>query len=158
MTRRRGWALPQVRRILCPTDLSPASRPALAAATRAAQAGEAELLVVHVVPPVTRIPEIYVASTATFATFQRSVRAPAQRQLDQLLARARAAGVPASGRLLQGVPHEQIIRTARAWRADVIIMGTHGWTGLPRAFLGSVAARVVALAPCPVLTVRAGRR
>jgi nucleotide-binding universal stress UspA family protein len=53
-----------------------------------------------------------------------------------------------------GVAHEQIIRTARRQKADMIVMGTHGRTGMARFFLGSVAARVTATAPCPVLTVR----
>jgi universal stress protein A len=56
--------------------------------------------------------------------------------------------------LLDGAPHKQIARTARRMRADVIVIGTHGRTGLPRAFLGNVAERVIRLAPCPVLTVR----
>jgi nucleotide-binding universal stress UspA family protein len=56
--------------------------------------------------------------------------------------------------LLEGVTHEQIVRTAKRQRADVIVMGTHGRTGVARFFLGSVAARAAAMAPCPVLTVR----
>jgi nucleotide-binding universal stress UspA family protein len=50
---------------------------------------------------------------------------------------------------------ERIVRTARALRADLIVMGTHGRTGVTRVVLGSAAARVVATASCPVLTVRA---
>jgi nucleotide-binding universal stress UspA family protein len=53
------------------------------------------------------------------------------------------------------VPAERIVRLAKTRRADVIVMGTHGRTGFRRAILGSVAARVVALATCPVLTVHA---
>jgi len=49
---------------------------------------------------------------------------------------------------------EEIVREARRRRADLIVMGTHGRTGVARFFLGSVAARVLALARCPVLTVR----
>jgi nucleotide-binding universal stress UspA family protein len=56
--------------------------------------------------------------------------------------------------LLEGVAHEQIARAAKRQRADLIVMGTHGRTGMARFFLGSVAARVAATAPCPVLTVR----
>jgi universal stress protein A len=53
-----------------------------------------------------------------------------------------------------GSPYEVIVRAARSKRVDVLVLGTHGRTGLPRFFLGSVAARVLATAPCPVLTVR----
>jgi nucleotide-binding universal stress UspA family protein len=83
-----------------------------------------------------------------------SARAWAQKQLDRLLAKARAARVRARGMLLDGVTHEQIVRAAKRQRAGVIVMGTHGRTGVARFFLGSVAARVTATAPCPVLTVR----
>ena len=56
--------------------------------------------------------------------------------------------------IAEGTPHVRIARAARSNRADVIVMGTHGRTGLARAFLGSVAARVLASATCPVVTVR----
>lgn len=60
--------------------------------------------------------------------------------------------------LLDGVPYEQIARAARSKRADLIVMGTHGRTGLSRFFIGSVAARVIPLAHCPVLSVRGKSR
>lgn len=53
------------------------------------------------------------------------------------------------------MPHQQIVRVARAKRADLIVMGTHGRGRVAKAFLGSVAERVAGTAPCPVLTVRA---
>ncbi|MBI2492805.1 MAG: universal stress protein, partial [Candidatus Rokubacteria bacterium] len=74
----------------------------------------------------------------------------------RLVAKARAAGARASGFLLDiGVTHERIVRLARARRVDMIVMGTHGRSGLTRAILGSVASRVLASATCPVMTVRA---
>ena len=61
----------------------------------------------------------------------------------------------ARGRALRtGVPHEEIVALAQDERADLIVIGTHGRGGINRALLGSVADRVVRLAPCPVLTVR----
>jgi nucleotide-binding universal stress UspA family protein len=74
--------------------------------------------------------------------------------LSALQARARKAGVKAVTLLLDGVAHEQIARAAKSKKADLIVIGTHGRTGLAKFFLGSVASRVVAAAPCPVLTVR----
>ena len=55
---------------------------------------------------------------------------------------------------MHGVPFQVIIETASTAHVDLIIMGTHGRTGLPHVLLGSVAERVVRLAPCPVLVVR----
>jgi nucleotide-binding universal stress UspA family protein len=85
----------------------------------------------------------------------KSSQAEAQRRLDALVARAKKAGVRATGLLLEGVAAEQIVRAARGRRASMIVMGTHGRTGLARLFLGSVAQRVVGGAPCPVMMVRA---
>jgi nucleotide-binding universal stress UspA family protein len=82
------------------------------------------------------------------------VRSDAERRLGRLVAGARKSGIRVKGLLLEGIPHDRIVRAARSGRADVIVLGTHGRTGLGRLFLGSVASRVVTLAPCPVLTVR----
>jgi nucleotide-binding universal stress UspA family protein len=60
----------------------------------------------------------------------------------------------ASAILAEGLPAEEVLRTARRQRADLLVLGTHGRTGLRRALMGSVAERVVSRARCPVLTVR----
>jgi nucleotide-binding universal stress UspA family protein len=59
--------------------------------------------------------------------------------------------------LVGAAAHEAIARAAARERADVIVIGTHGRSGLERVFVGSVAARVIGTAPCPVLTVRPRR-
>jgi len=56
--------------------------------------------------------------------------------------------------LAEGVPAEEVLRVARRQRADLLVLGTHGRTGLRRALMGSVAERIVSQARCPVLTVR----
>ena len=71
-----------------------------------------------------------------------------------MVARAQKAKARVKAVLLEGVPYDRIARVARSKRADLIVMGTHGRSGLSKFFLGSVAERVIALAPCPVLTVR----
>jgi nucleotide-binding universal stress UspA family protein len=145
----------QFRRILHASDFSPASRPAFRRAVDLARANPAALTIVHVYS--TYIPlmgEGYVSGQAYDKMFA-DIRADAQRQLGRLVAKARKSGARAKGLLLEGIPHERIVRAARSTRADLIVLGTHGRTGLGRVFLGSVAGRVVTLAPCPVLTVRA---
>jgi nucleotide-binding universal stress UspA family protein len=143
------------RRILHPTDFSPASRPAFKTALGLAKAGRAELLLVHVLPPLPMIEDAYIAPS-TYQQLQRGYRASDQKQLDRLVRTAKTAGVRATGLLLDfGMPAERITRLAESRHADVIVMGTHGRTGLTRALLGSVATRIVATATCPVLTVRA---
>lgn len=144
----------RIRRILHPSDFSRASGAAFAKAVEMAKANAAELLVVHVLTPaVPMVGDGYV-SPKVYEEIEASARAAAQKQLDRLLARAKKAGVRAKGVLMDGVPHEQIVRMARSKRADLVVIGTHGRTGLAKFFLGSVAGRVVSIASCPVLTVR----
>jgi len=144
-----------IRRILHPSDFSPASGAAFKKAIEMAKAGRAELMVVHVVSPVVPMAagEGYV-SPKMYEEIAASTRAWAQKQLDKLLAKAKQAGVRAKGFVLEGSAHEQIARFARSKHTDLLVMGTHGRSGLAKLFLGSVAGRVVAAAPCPVLTVR----
>jgi len=144
-----------IRRILYPSDFSPASRPAFKRAVELAKSLRSQLLIVHVMAPLPIIGEGYITSE-TVETLLQSQRHAAQRQLRVLVARAKAAGVRVSSLLVEtGMTHEQIVRVVRRKRADMIVMGTHGRTGLTRLLLGSVAARVIATARCPVLTVRA---
>jgi nucleotide-binding universal stress UspA family protein len=145
----------QFRRILHASDFSPASRPAFRRALDLARANRASLTLVHVYS--TFIPvmgEGYVGGQV-YDKMIADIRTDAQRRLGRLVAAARKKGVRAKGLALDGIPHDRIVRAARSARADLIVLGTHGRTGLGRLFLGSVAARVVTLAPCPVLTVRA---
>lgn len=141
--------------IVHPTDFSPASRPAFRAALSLARPSRAALLLVHVVAPLVQVPNAAVVSPPTYARFLEVVGADARKRLDRLVAAARRARVRATQLVVHGVPHEEIVRVCRGRRARLVVIGTHGRTGLRRVLMGSVAARVVALAPCPVLTVRA---
>lgn len=142
------------RRILHPSDFSTASNAALRKAIELARTSRGQLLIAHVISPVVPVAGEGYISPKVYDEIAASNRAWAQRQMVKLLAQVKKAGVRASGTLLEGVAHEQIIRFARSKRADVIVMGTHGRSGLAKLFLGSVAGRVVAAATCPVLTVR----
>lgn len=144
----------RLRRILHPTDFSRASGAAFKKAVEMAKADRAQLLLVHVLaPPVPIAGEGYI-SPKVYDDLETSARKYAQKQLSALQAKARAAGVKAVTLLLEGVVHEEIARAAKSKKADLIVIGTHGRTGLAEFFLGSVASRVVAAARCPVLTVR----
>ena len=144
----------RIRRILYPTDFSRASGAAFTKAVDLAKTNKAELLVVHTLAPgMPMVGDGYV-SPQVYEDLAASARAYGKKNLDALVAKAKKAGVRAKSILLEGVPHEQIARTARRQRADLVVMGTHGRTGLAKLFLGSVAGRVIAIAPCPVMTVR----
>jgi len=144
----------RIRRVLHPTDFSRASKGAFDRAVEMARANGAELLLVNVfTPSIPPLGEAYVSPRA-YAELEASARAYAKKRLDALVAKARRAGARVRGLLLEGLAHEGIAQVARRKRADLLVMGTHGRTGLARFFLGSVASRVLAIAPCPVMTVR----
>ncbi len=77
-----------------------------------------------------------------------------EKSLGEWTAAAGTSGLGARWLVRSGVPHAEIAAAARQERADLIVMGTHGRSGLDRALLGSVADRVIRLGPCPVVSVR----
>jgi nucleotide-binding universal stress UspA family protein len=142
------------RRILYATDFSRASRPAFAKAIEIARANGAELLIAHVLPSVGPLgAEGYVAPRV-YEEMEEAVRRGAQKRLNSLLERAKKARVRHKGLLLDGFPAGEIARAAKAGKADLVVVGTHGRTGVARLLLGSVAERVIGSSPAPVLAVR----
>lgn len=78
----------------------------------------------------------------------------ARRIVAEALAQAQVAGLTAEGKVRAGDPAEQIVAYAIEVRADAIVMGTHGWSGIKNFVMGSVAESVLRTAPCPVIVVR----
>ncbi|HZP37192.1 MAG TPA: universal stress protein [Methylomirabilota bacterium] len=145
--------MPRFRRILHATDFSRASSAALKAAVEMAKANHGRLTILHVMaPPALALPGEGYVSPALYEDLEASARSQARKQLDRVVAKARRGGVRATPLLLEGVPHETIVRAAR--KADLLVIGTHGRSGLAKLFLGSVASRLVTMSRCPVLTVR----
>jgi nucleotide-binding universal stress UspA family protein len=135
-------------RILCPTDLSPASAGAVGLATEIARAYDAEVVVMHVAQPATEV----AAGTTPIRVAATDERA----KLSRLVALAHVRGVSAAGITVQGDVVGAILERARSWPADLLVMATHdGRRDLDWA-LGSVTERVLRQAPCPVL-VAGGR-
>jgi nucleotide-binding universal stress UspA family protein len=146
--------MPRTRRIVHPTDFSPASGPAFRKALELAKQAGATLMVVHALPTLPMVGDAYMAASA-YDEMLRSHRRQAEQQMERVVKRARAAGVRASGTVVDlGTPAERIVAFAKRQRADLIVMGTHGLGVLARALLGSVAQRVMTHAHCPVMTVR----
>jgi nucleotide-binding universal stress UspA family protein len=143
----------KVRVILHPSDFSRTSGAAFKKAVDLAREHGARLVIVNVIAPVPNVGDGYL-SPEVREEIEASSRAYGERHLAALVGKAKNAGVRARSLVLVGSPHEQILRAARSARADVIVIGTHGRTGLAKLFLGSVASRVVAAARCPVVTIR----
>ena len=144
----------RIRRVMHPSDFSRASGAAFARAVDLAKANRAELIVAHVLAPIILMMGDAYVPPRVFEDLEAAARAEGKKQLNRLLAKARRAGVRARSMLLEGIAHEQIVRAARSTHADLIVIGTHGRTGIAKMFLGSVAGRVVSSTRCPVMTVR----
>jgi universal stress protein A len=139
-----------LKRILVPVDFSESSLKALHYATTLASEFGSEIYLVNVVPPFLS-GDVFV----DLAALQSTVRRNAKREIQNL---CKSVGVNCKGNVREGGPADEIVEEAKEIKADLIIIGTHGRTGLPRALIGSVAERVVRLAPCPTLVVREKER
>lgn len=138
--------------ILVPTDFSECATQAVDYAIEMAKAHRSRLTLLHVIDIASwadgreeaMLPRAYWQELETGVT--DNMAAPRNR--------VQAAELPVETLIIHGKPFQTIIDTAKDKGADLIIMGTHGRTGLTHAMLGSVAERVVRLAPCPVLVTR----
>jgi nucleotide-binding universal stress UspA family protein len=138
-----------MKRILVPTDFSETSDAALKYGIGLAQAFSARLYLLHV-------PKSGVNFEADFPMVQFET-AP-QERLETLVSEQEARELRPEYALRIGAPSDQIVRYAGDRDIDLIVMGTHGRSGMPHMVLGSVAEKVLRAAPCPVLTVRPPRR
>jgi len=145
----------RIKKILCPTDFSENSKHALKYALALATLSQADLQLFHVVEPIT-----YPQSTEFFepvldeVELMMKMEAAFQQQLEDQVTTLKAEYPKISGKLVTGNTFLEIIQAARDGDVDMIVMGTHGRTGLAHVLIGSVAERVVREAPCPVLTVK----
>ncbi len=132
--------------ILFPTDFSHTGDAALTLATSLARDMKARLLIVHVEEP----PMVY-AGEMYYGTAE-----PSREQLTKMLSEVlpNDPNIPCEHRVVTGDPAGALIQTALDEKAALIVMGTHGRTGLTRLLIGSVAEAVVRGAPCPVLTCK----
>ena len=139
------------RRILVPVDGSPTSTHALATAIVMAADSGGRLRIVHSVDE-----PVYLGALDVSAQALQAVRDAGLQVLEAALAGARDAGVPAESHLMEPQPlGEAVAAQARAWNADLIVVGSHGRCGLGRLLLGSGAEQIIRSAPVSVLVIRA---
>jgi universal stress protein A len=142
-------------KILYATDYSKASARALDEAINLAKQNNADLLVVHVIEPVSSYvtAEDY-GGAELYMRLEETTKREAQASMKKLMDQLQKSKVKATSLLLKGMAYDQIVKAAKSRRVDMIVIGTHGRTGLSKLFMGSVAGKVVSMAHCPVLTVR----
>jgi universal stress protein A len=144
----------EINRILLPTDFSEYSAAARKYACAFAEQFRAELHLLHVIhdlAPLVPEPGIVIPPPADYL---RDIELNAQAMLERAVDAQWAAGKKIVRVVRQGPPFLEIIRYAREANIDLIVIGTHGRTGLVHVLMGSVAEKVVRKAPCPVLSVR----
>ncbi len=140
-------------RILAPVDFSPSSDHALDAALDLAARLGARVFVLHVVHIPIPGGGVYGQEFSPEALIEKG-REQAMRQLGALIAAQAPRAVPMEALVRVGTPFVEIIAAAREIGADLIVIGSHGRTGLAHALIGSVTEKVVRESPCPVLAIR----
>jgi nucleotide-binding universal stress UspA family protein len=141
-----------IQHILAPFDFSPYADQALAYAIELAQTLQARLTLLHAIDTT----PLGMAESAALRppSYWVELETGIAEGMEEPLARVHQAGLQGETAIVQGVPFQTIIETARDKGVDLIVMGTHGRTGLTHVLMGSVAEKVVRLAPCPVLVTR----
>jgi nucleotide-binding universal stress UspA family protein len=140
-----------LQRILVPVDGSETSKKALEAAVQLARAMDGQIRVMHAIDDM-----MYVSGYEYTADLLGAARTWAREALDEAMATVKAAGVACDSLLVDELgPRlgESVARAARDWKADLIVVGTHGRRGFNRLVLGSGAEQIIRLAPAPVMVI-----
>jgi len=145
----------KITRILVPVDFSRASLKALDYAADFAKPLGAQLCALFVVEPIYyAVPDLAGAAAGTTVGLIEEQRKAGKVQLERLQARYAKRRITLRTLLQTGTPYQAIVDTAKSLKANLIVMSTHGRTGMTHLLLGSVAERVVRSSTCPVLTIR----
>lgn len=151
--RLHGASTLPIRHILVPIDFSAYSKNALRYAIPMAEQYGATLHLVYVIEP-TIYPADLGFGQVVIPGVEEELRSKSKAQLDNLIATEIGSRVRAEAAVRTGKPHQEILREAEEKNIDLIIVATHGHTGVEQILFGSTAMRIVRLAKCPVLTVR----
>lgn len=145
----------KIEKILVPTDFSKGSSTALLYAMMLGTEFKAKIILLHVVSTPLDISGMHVPHFS-LDKIMEEMKERAEKEMEALLAekQIKKTGITFETQVREGVPFLQIIQGAKEIEADLIVMGTHGRTGLEHVFFGSTAEKVVRKSPCPVLTVR----
>ncbi len=141
------------KKILFPTDFSEGSSAAVPYVKDLASKYGAKVYVLHVVYDVAKSSGWYLP-TVDLESFFSEIHASAEKGLERFVSETMGSIPGVEKAVVSGLPFEEIIGYVREKGIDLVVMGTHGRSGIDRVLFGSTAARVVRSAPCPVMTVR----
>ncbi len=143
----------QIKTILFPTDFSQGARAAMDHAVSLARDYKAKLILLYVIQDI-NIAEWYIPSSLSVTDLVDDMQKSAWKEMDKWGEDVAAKVREVEKMVVRGVPFVEIIRTAKEKFVDLLVIGTHGRTGIDHMLFGSTAEKVVRKAPCPVLTVR----
>ena len=143
----------KIKKVLVPIDFSDYSKSALRYAVNFAKTYNAEIILVYVIEPVIYPPDFSMGQIAIPAV-NTEWDIKAKEELDQLAKDEIPADINVTSVIKTGKPFVEIIDTAAEFDIDIIIIATHGHSGVEHILFGSTAEKVVRKAPCPVLTLR----
>lgn len=143
----------KIKRLLVPTDFSSPSKNALRYAVKFAEQFGATVTLLHVVEPLIQPGDGYGAVAVPLVNIE-TLQKDATSKLNTLAQAEIEELIPVNVLVRSGKPYHEIVTVAKEGDIDLIIIATHGYTGLKHLFLGSTAERVIRHAPCPVLAVR----
>lgn len=146
--------MPAITKILCPIDFSKHSQVALEHAESIAAKFGAELIVAHIVEPVL-YPVAYGLPPVAPVNYEENAKKSAAKALAPIVEGISRRGVPARALVDSGAASMRICDIAEEQGVSMVVVATHGYTGIRHVLLGSTAERVVRKCPCPVLTVKA---
>ena len=144
---------PNIKKVLVPIDFSDYSKAALRYAVNFAQMFNSEMILVYVVEPVIYPPDFSMGQIA-IPSVNTEWDTKAKEELEKLAATEIPKNIKVTTTIKTGKPFLEIIDTASELDTDIIIIATHGHTGVEHILFGSTAEKVVRKAPCPVLTLR----
>jgi len=144
-----------IKKILCPTDFSDFSYQALKVAAEFCEKFNAQLYLVHVIAPVPKAMGLPTSASFDIPMYQKKLEEHNKEALDKIIKEKVPDTIKAESIVTYGFEADNIVETAEEKDVDLIIIATHGRTGLKHFFLGSVAEKVLRHTSHPVLTVRA---
>jgi len=147
-------ASPTIKSILAPVDFSEHARLAVRHAKEIAARNDARLILLHVVEQAIH-PAFYTAGVRTWSELVPELLSASQRELERMLKEVKGPTVPTEIQVVEGNAVGEITKFADSQNLDLIVIATHGLTGIEHFLLGSTTEKVIRTAPCPVLTVKA---